>query len=100
MRMKKYAVLTAALGLAVYAVFGNGEIIDLLSAQKERDTVLAEIKQIEADNAELEEKIKLLKTDNRYVAHVARIELGMIGKDEIVYKVGLPKNNTGQKPAH
>lgn len=100
LRKKKYAVLAAALGLALYAVFGNGEIIDLLSAQKERDTVLGEIKRIEADNSDIAEKIKLLKSDRRYIAHVARVELGMIGKDEIIYKINTPDKDSAQKPAH
>lgn len=100
LRMKKYAVLAAALSLALYAIFGNGEIIDLLSAQKERDTVLSEIRRIEADNSDIEEKIKLLKSDRRYIAHVARVELGMIGKDEVIYKVGAPGKDSAQKPAH
>lgn len=100
LRMKKYAVLTGTLCLALYALFGNGEIIDLLSAQKERDTVLGEIKRIEADNSAIDEKVKLLKSDRRYIAHVARVELGMIGKDEIVYRIKTPDKDSAQKPAH
>jgi len=98
-RMKRYAVGALALGLALYAVFGNGELLDLWRAQKERDTVLNEIKRIEADNSGLDEKVRLLKTDRRYIAHVARVELGMIGKDEIVYRVKTPGDATGGKPA-
>ncbi|MBI5886378.1 MAG: septum formation initiator family protein [Deltaproteobacteria bacterium] len=98
-RMKRYAVGAVALGLAIYGVFGSGELLDLLRAQKERDTVLDEIKRIEADNSGLDEKVRLLKTDRRYIAHVARVELGMIGKDEIVYRVKTPGGDAGQKPA-
>ena len=98
-RMKKYAVGAIGLGLAVYGVFGNGELLDLIRAQKERDTVLNEIKAIEAENAVLDEKVRLLKSDKRYIAHVARVELGMIGKDEIVYRVKHAGNTVDQRSA-
>ena len=37
-------------------------------------------------NRELYDKIQRLKSDLEYVENIARTELGMVGKDEVVYQ--------------
>ncbi|MBI5562401.1 MAG: septum formation initiator family protein [Deltaproteobacteria bacterium] len=96
---KKYAIAGLVLVPALWGVFGDKELLDLFRARKERDNVLAEVKAIEAENAGLEEKLRLLKTDKRYIARVARTDLGMIGKDEIIYKIDAPASATAPAAA-
>ncbi len=69
------------------AVFGNNGLYDVYRLRKERDNILRQNKSIEEENNVLEEEIRLLKTDKRYVGYIARKELGMIGKREVVYKI-------------
>ena len=45
-----------------------------------------ENKKIEAENLKLYHKIERLKHDPEYIENVARQELGMTGKDEIIIK--------------
>lgn len=80
-------VCATALFAAVAAAFGDKGFLDVWRLKKDRDNILAYNKSLEAENRDLEEKIRLLKTDKRYIAYVARKELGMMGKDEIMYKI-------------
>ena len=57
-------------------------------SKKERDSIVAHIGLLEEENNLLEDEIDLLKNDKRYVEMVARKDLGMIGKDEIIYMLG------------
>lgn len=98
-RIKKYAVVGAAIILVLYAVFGDRELLDLWRAQKERNNIRADVKKLEAGNTDLEEKIRLLKIDKRYIAYAARVDLGMIGKDEIIYRVGASSDDVADKSA-
>lgn len=87
-KRKVIAVVACAAVIFVVAAaaFGNKGFFDVWRLKKDRDNILSYNKTLEAENKDLEEKIRLLKTDKRYIAYVARKELGMIGKDEIMYK--------------
>ncbi len=85
---RKKAVL-AALALVViggFAVFGKG-LLDIRRLKSERDGILAFNKSLEDENRGLEGSIELLKTDKRYIGRIARSEFGMIGKNEVVYRI-------------
>lgn len=91
---KKAILLTAIAGIAAFAVFGDKGLLEVYRLKKERDGILAQNSALKRENTELGEKIRLLKTDNRYIAHIARQELGMIGKNEVVYRLepsGIPE---------
>lgn len=84
-------VCATALVVAAAAAFGDKGFLDVWRLKKDRDNILAYNKTLEAENRDMEDKIRLLKTDKRYIAYVARKELGMIGKDEILYKLAAPR---------
>lgn len=84
---KKYVFLAGIILFLALAVFGNNGLYDVYRLRKERDNILRQNKSIEEENNVLEEEIRLLKTDKRYVGYIARKELGMIGKREVVYKI-------------
>lgn len=92
-------VCAAALLIVAAAAFGNKGFLDVWGLKKDRDNILAYNKSLEAENKDLDEKIRLLKTDKRYIAYVARTELGMIGKDEILYKIEDSKTQGTQDSA-
>ena len=73
--------------ITVFAVFGKNGLIDVYKLKNERDVISKKTLRLKEENKQLASEIVLLKTDNRYVAKVARDELGMIGKDEILYKM-------------
>ena len=72
--------------VAAFAVFGVNGLLDVYKKRKERDGILAYNTSIEAENKGLEEQIALLKTDKRYIGRIARKELGMLGKNEMIYR--------------
>ena len=72
--------------VAAFAVFGDNGLLDVYKMRKERDGILAYNTSIEAENKGLEEQIALLKTDKRYIGRIARKELGMLGKNEMIYR--------------
>lgn len=67
-------------------IFGERGLIRLYKLSRERDSILGYKKKIETENASLRNEIDLLKNDDKYIEVVARKELGMIGKNELVYQ--------------
>ena len=79
-----FLVLISA--IALLAVFGDRGLTDVLLIKGEREKLLSTNRGLEAKNKDLREKIALLKTDNRYIGEIAREELGMIGRNEVIYR--------------
>jgi cell division protein FtsB len=69
----------------ILTVFGDKGLLTLYRMAKERDGIVAEDRRLEEENNTLRIGIGRLETDRRYIASIARQELGMIGKDEIIY---------------
>ncbi|OGP15980.1 MAG: hypothetical protein A2V21_313190 [Deltaproteobacteria bacterium GWC2_55_46] len=84
-------VLVVLLFVGIAAVFGDKGVLELYRVKKERDGILAYNKGLEKENSGLEEKIRLLEKDKRYIGQIARKELGKLGRNEIVYKLEEPK---------
>ncbi len=79
------------LGVALLAVFGDRGLIDLYRLARERDGIVNYITVLDKKNAELKQLTKLLKTDERYIELIAKKELGMIGRNEVIYKIKEPE---------
>ncbi len=77
----------AVFAITVFAVAGENGLIDVIRLKKERDRILSQNREVERESERLRREIELLKTDKRYIAEIARRELGMIGKNEIIYKI-------------
>jgi cell division protein FtsB len=80
-----FAILIAA--ITAFAIFGDKGLIDVWRFKQERDRIVSQNETLEQENKRLAEEIKLLKTDKRYIATIARRELGMVGGDEVLYKI-------------
>lgn len=80
-----FAVILAAIML--YAVFGERGFIDVYRVKAERDSLAARNLSLTAQNEKLSREIELLKSDGRYIASVARKELGMVGTNEVIYRI-------------
>ena len=74
------------LAVSVFAVFGDKGLLDAYRLKSEFTQINDYNTTLQGVNAELTEEISLLKNDNRYIAFIARKELGMIGRDELLYK--------------
>ena len=80
-------LLAAIVVISGMGVFGDPGFFDVLRLKKERNEIAGRTAALQQDNRRLSREIELLKTDKRYIAKVARRELGMIGKSEIIYKI-------------
>ena len=58
----------------------------LREIKQENEQVKAASEKIKTENERLKKEITLLREDRKYVEKVAREELGMTRKDEIIFK--------------
>jgi len=80
--------------IAYWTIFGDNGILKLRKIEQENDKVKAASEKIKEENERLKKEIKLLQEDRKYVEKVAREELGMTRKDEIIFK---KKQNNGKE---
>jgi cell division protein FtsB len=76
-------LMLALVGLILFGEEGYFDylrLIDQKKAMEKKNTAAEE------ENFLLRRQVYRLETDKRYIEHLARKELGMIAKDEIVYK--------------
>ncbi|MFQ5586099.1 MAG: septum formation initiator family protein [Thermodesulfobacteriota bacterium] len=81
-----YAFIIFIVSMLLFTVFGEKGLMTLNGMRGERDGIASDIQQLERDNMALKEEIEGLKTDRKYIATIARRELGMIGKNEVIYR--------------
>ncbi len=78
--------LALIFAIALFAVFGDRGLIDVWRLKGQRDHIVLTNKGLEEENRGLSRKIALLKNDRRYIGEIARAELGMIGRNEVIYR--------------
>lgn len=71
----------------MFIIFSENGLADLKQLKTERDILLKKNDELIRKNLSLYREIERLKNDPEYVENVARKELGVIGKDEVVIKV-------------
>ena len=85
---KKYfislSLFVAIVGLLT--IFGDRGLIRVYKLSKERDSIKNYNEKIKAENTAMKEEMELLKTDDKYIELIARKELGMVGRNELVYQ--------------
>jgi cell division protein FtsB len=94
---EKFAVLWAqygriALGLCVFAlllhdVFGTHGYLAMRRTKREIEHVQGEINRLTQENSELSKEVKALKTDPHKIESIARDELGLAKKGEVIIKI-------------
>ncbi len=91
MNSKKNILLAFAilvlLSLIMFIIFGENGLTDLNRLTMERDNLFKKNAELVQKNLSLHREIERLKNDPEYVENVARKELGVIGKDEVIFKV-------------
>jgi len=80
-------VIGALFSLLLFIIFGENGVVDLHMLKMERDSLLKRNAELSQENLSLYREIERLRNDPKYVENVARQELGVIGKDEVIFKV-------------
>jgi len=87
--------IVALFCLLIFIIFGENGFADLKRLKTERNILLKKNEELIQKNLSSCREIERLKNDPEYVENVARKELGVIGRDEVVIKVkkGTKKND-------
>jgi len=72
--------------LLVMIISGGNGFLDLKRLEKEKAEIIEQTRDLESKNLKLYRRVERLKNDPVFIENVARQELGMIGKDEIILK--------------
>lgn len=73
--------------MLLFIIFGENGLTDLYQLKTKKDHLSKKNEELKTKNLTLYREIERLKNDPGYVEDVARKELGVIGKDEVIIKV-------------
>lgn len=85
---KKYLGFLALLifGVLLFTVFGSRGLMQIYQLREERDRIQMNNARLEDENKKLAEQIRRLRTDKDEIERIAREEMMLVGKGEIVYQ--------------
>ncbi|MEE9912177.1 MAG: septum formation initiator family protein [Deltaproteobacteria bacterium] len=86
MKIGRYLIAFLFL-MTLLITFGNRGIVDNYLMGKRLIQLKADNNHLESQNRELGEKIILLRSDQAYIESIARNELGMVKKGDVVYRL-------------
>ena len=86
-------VTLVLLNILLVIIFGDRGLVEVGHLKGERDRLLRDNRALKEKNMALRREIERLKTDPAYIEHVARQELGMIGRDEVIVRFRSPGKN-------
>lgn len=86
MKLGRYLVVFLFL-MALLITFGNRGLVDNYLMSKRLGELKLLNNGVMAENSELKKKIVLLRSDLVYVESLARNELGMVKKGDVVYRL-------------
>jgi len=78
--------ILALSSLLIFIVFSENGLVDLNRLKMERDILLLKNEDLTQKNLSLYREIERLRNDPQYIENVARQELGVIGKGEVIFK--------------
>jgi len=89
-------VTLVLLNILLVIIFGDRGLVEVSRLKGERDQLLRDNHDLKEKNLSLHREIERLKTDPAYIEHVARQELGMIGRDEVIIRFNSPGKKINQ----
>jgi len=86
---KKFLLFLAILmlfNLILVVIFSDNGLVDLILLRKEKERSAEKNIEVIRENLSLYREIERLKYDPEFIESVARKELGVVGKDEVILK--------------
>jgi cell division protein FtsB len=77
-------VTAVTIGLAI-TIFGQRGFIHMVMLEKELEEFRNQNSQLQKENDAIKQEIELLKNNVKHMEELARKELGLVKKDELVY---------------
>ncbi len=90
-KLQWFFMALAGVGLCLMLVFmfvGGNQFFDYRALQRQNSAITVENEALRQKNLETSRLVDRLKNDMSYIEHVAREELGMVKKGEVVYTFG------------
>jgi cell division protein FtsB len=75
------------MALVAHVLFGEHGFLAMRRAQHEVEKLRQDIAQLNADNKQLSEEIQALKTDPQLIERIARQEMGLAKRGELIFKL-------------
>ena len=72
--------------MALLFIFGNNGLIDNLMMKQKLHMLRSNNSQLAQENNLLKKEISLLRNNSQYIESLARSELGMVRRGELIYK--------------
>jgi len=90
MSLKKKILLFLAIlmlfNLILVVIFSDNGLVDLIMLKKEKERSAEKNREVIRENLSLYREIERLKHDPEFIESVARKELGVVRKDEVILK--------------
>lgn len=90
MSLKKKILLFLAIlmlfNLILIVIFSDNGLVDLILLRKEKERSAEKNREVIRENLSLYREIERLKHDPEFIESVARKELGVVRKDEVILK--------------
>lgn len=90
-KLKKVVKIVLVVAIAYFFLTGNRGLIHLVQMKVEKYKLQKEIDGFIEENKEVVREIEELRTDLKAVERIAREELGLVKKGEIIYKFVSPE---------
>ena len=81
-----FTIVAALVVCGTIVLAGRHGLFAYLELRAENERIVEAIVFVKEENSELVETVSNLTTDNGYIEHVAREELGMVAPDELLYQ--------------
>jgi cell division protein FtsB len=78
--------IVALLIFLMFVIYGKKGLMDVHALRQQRDRLVKKNEILNRENLVLYREIDRLKHDPIYIETIARQELGLIGKDELIFK--------------
>jgi len=88
-KIQRSLMVLTALALFAFSlviIFDDNGFVDLQKMRKQRDEIIKQNECLRDTNRALYREIDRLKNDTEFIENIARQELGMIGRDELILK--------------
>ena len=79
--------------LFLLIICGDNGLVDFVLIKGEKDRLVEQNEKLNKENLNMYREIDRLKNDPKFVENVVRQELGVIGKDEVIFKTGKNQEN-------
>ncbi|MEA3417751.1 MAG: septum formation initiator family protein [Thermodesulfobacteriota bacterium] len=86
-------IILVLFSLLLLIIFGDNGLVDFVLIKGERNRLVEKNEKLNQENLVMYHEIDRLKNDPKFVENVVRQELGVIAKDEVIFKTGKNQEN-------